>query len=78
MSTVFSTLKHSNDSIVSSNQKNHNTQKTHQIYSSHFNKHDTLSTTSIDSEFDLDLSDIIKRAINIAKQEQSVSHQTSP
>ena len=32
-----------------------------------------MSTTSIDSEFDFDLSDIIKRAINIAKQKQSVS-----
>ena len=46
--------------------------KTHQVYRLHFNEHDTLSTTSIDSEFDFDLSDIIKRAINIAKQEQSV------
>ena len=46
--------------------------KTRQIYSSHFNEHDTLRTTSVDSEFDFDLSNIIKRAINIAKQEQSV------
>ena len=72
MSTVFSTLKHSNHPLASSNRKNHNKQKTDQIYSSHFNEHDTLRTTSIDSEFDFDLSDIIKRTINIAKQEQSV------
>ena len=36
------------------------THKTHKIYSSHFNEHDTLSITSINSEFDFDLSDIIK------------------
>ena len=34
--------------------------KTHQIYSSHFIEHDTMNTTSIDSEIDFDLPDIIQ------------------
>ena len=68
MSTVLSTLKHNEDPLVSIQL---NYQKNHQIYSTHFN--DPLSAQSVTPDFDFNLSDTVKRAVNLVKQKQLIS-----
>ena len=68
MSTVLSALKHNEDSLVNI-QLDH--QKSHQIYSTHFN--DSLNAQSVTPDFDFNLSDTIKRAVNLVKQKQFAS-----
>ena len=68
MFTVFSTLKHNEDPLVNV-QLDH--QKNHQIYSTHFK--DSLNAQSVTLDFDFNLSDTIKRAVNLVKQKQSAS-----
>ena len=63
MSAVFSTLKHKEDTLVDT-QLDH--QKNHQINSTHFNV--LLSAQSVTPDFDFNLSDTIKRAVNFVKQ----------
>ena len=74
MSTVFSTLKSNLDSNITTNQQ-YNSHRNQNSYSSLFNECGSLNTTSATSshvDFDFDISDIIVKSVNIAKENRYV------
>ena len=74
MSAVFSTLESNLDSNITTNQQ-YNSHRNQNSYSSLFNECGSLNTTSATSshvDFDFDISDIIVKSVNIAKENRYV------